>query len=213
MIFPAAEYCASFWSRSPHVKKVDVAITSSLRTICGCIKPTPVFQLPVLAGIAPAGLRRKAATLALARKAVKHDWYILHDTTKNEVTPRRLNSRVPYNKEAHEMKSVIHGDRSKYSWIAATWKQECEASGPTRVHRHVSDPGEGVKGEDLSRKHWTTLNRLRTGIGRYKASMKMWGLAHSAACECGEPEQTADHIINSCPLHKPTSEGSMAPTD
>ena len=28
--------------------------------------------------------------------------------------------------------------------------------GPTRVHRHVSDTGEGVKGEDLSRKHWTT---------------------------------------------------------
>ena len=166
MIFPAAEYCAPFWSRSPHLKKVDVAINSSLRTICGCIKPTPVFQLPVLAGIAPAGLRRKAATLALARKAVKHDWYILHDTTKNEVTPRRLNSRVPYNKEAHEMISVIPGDRSKYSWIAATWKQEWEASGPTRVHRHVSDPGEGVKGEDLSRKHWTTLNRLRTGVGR-----------------------------------------------
>ena len=43
--------------------------------------PTPVFHLPVLAEIAPAELRRKAATLALARKAVKHDWHILHDTT------------------------------------------------------------------------------------------------------------------------------------
>ena len=66
-------------------RQVDVAINSSLRTISGCLKPTPVFQLPVLAGIAPAGLRRKAATLALARKAVKEDWHILHDTTKNEV--------------------------------------------------------------------------------------------------------------------------------
>ena len=83
---------------------------------------------------------------------------------------------------------------------AGTWKQVSEASGPTRAHRHVSDPGEGVKGEDLSRKHLTTLNRLRTWVGRYKASMKKWGLADSAACECGEPEQTADHIINSCPL-------------
>ena len=41
---------------------------------------------------------------------------------------------------------------SKDSWIAETWKKEWEASGPTRVHRHVSDPGEGVKGENLSRK-------------------------------------------------------------
>ena len=131
LVFPAAEYCAPVWSRSPHVKKVDVAINSSLRTIS---------VLPVLAGIAPAGLRRKAATLALARKAVKDDWHILHDTTKNEVPPCRLKSRKPYNKEAQEMLSVIPEDRTKDAWIAATWKKEWEASGPTRVHRHVSDP-------------------------------------------------------------------------
>ena len=107
------------------------------------------------------------------------------------------------------MISGIPEDRSKDAWLAATWKQEWEASGPTRVHRHVSDPGEGVKGEELSRKHWTTLNRLRTGVGRYRASMKTWGLADSAACECGEPEQTADHIINRCPLHRPPSEAGL----
>ena len=203
------------------MKKVDVAINSSLPTISGCLKPTPVFQLPVLSGIAPAGLRRKAATLALARKAVKHDWHILHETTKNDVPPCSIKSRNPYNKEAQEMLSVTPEDHSKDAWIAATWKQEWEASGPTRVHRHVPDPGEGVKADELSRKHWTTLNRLRTGVGRYKASMKKWGLADSAACEYGEPEQTADHIINSCPLHSPPSEDdlfevrhvSMAPTD
>ena len=33
LVFPAAEYCAPVWSRSPHVKKVDVAINSSLGTI------------------------------------------------------------------------------------------------------------------------------------------------------------------------------------
>ena len=135
------------------MKKVDVATNSSLMTIYGCLKPTPVFQLPLLAGIAPAGLRRKAATLALARKVVRHDWHILHDTTKNEVPPCRLKSCKPYNKEAQEMLSVIPGDRSKDAWIAATWKQEWEASGPTQVHRHVSDPGEGIKGEDLCTKH------------------------------------------------------------
>ena len=191
------------------MKKVDVSINSSLRTISGCLKPTSVFQLPVITGIAPAGLRRKAATLALARKAVKQDSHILHDTTKNEVHPCRLKSRKPYNNEAQEMLSVIPEDRSKDAWIAATWKQDREASVPTRVHRYVSDPGEGVKGEDLSRKQLTTLNRLRTGVGRYKASMKKWGMADSAACECGEPEQTAGHIISSCPIHRPPSEAGI----
>ena len=124
-----------------------------MQTMSGCLKPTPVLQLPVLTGIAPAGLRRTAATLALARKAVKHDWHILHGTTKNEVPPCRLKSRKPYNKEAQEMLSVIPEDRSKDAWLAAKWKQEWETSGPTRVHRHVSDPGEGIKGEEPSRKH------------------------------------------------------------
>ena len=39
--------------------------------------------------------------------------------------------------------------------------------------------------------------------------MKKWGLADSAACECGEPEQTAYHIIKSCPLHRPPSEAGL----
>ena len=112
------------------MKKVDVAINSSLRTISGCLRPTPVLQLPVLAGIAPAGLRRKAATLTLARKAVKHDWHILHDTTKSEVPPCRLKSRKPYNKEAQEMLSVIPEDRSKDAWIAATWKRQWKHPDP-----------------------------------------------------------------------------------
>ena len=78
------------------------------------------------------------------------------------------------------MLSVIPEDRSRDEWIVTTWKQEWEASGPTRVHRHVSDPGEGVKGEYLSRKHWMTLKRLRTVVGQYKASMKKWGLTVSS---------------------------------
>ena len=123
--------------------------------------------------------------------------------------PCMRKSGKPYNKEAQKMLSVIPEDRSKDAWIAATCTQEWEASGPTRVHRHISDPGKVVKGEDLSRKHWTTLNRLRTGVDRFRTSMKKWGLADSAACECVEPEQTADHIFNSCPLYRPPSEAGL----
>ena len=81
LLFPAAEYCAPVWSRSPHVKKCDVAINSSLRTISGRLKPTHEVQFIVLVGITPVGLRRKAVIIALVRKVVKYDWHILHDTT------------------------------------------------------------------------------------------------------------------------------------
>ena len=95
-----------------------------------------LFSSPCLSRDSPAGIRRKAATLTFARKAVNHYRHILHDTTKNEVPPCRLKSRKPYNKEAQEMLSVIPEDRSKDAWIVATWKQEWEASGPTRVLPH-----------------------------------------------------------------------------
>ena len=39
LVFPAAEDCGPVWSRSPRVKKVDVEINSSLRTISGCLNP------------------------------------------------------------------------------------------------------------------------------------------------------------------------------
>ena len=57
LVFHADEYCVCVWSRSPYVKKVAVAINSSLRTIAGCLNQTLVFQHPVLSGIDPAGLR------------------------------------------------------------------------------------------------------------------------------------------------------------
>jgi len=32
---------------------------------------------------------------------------------------------------------------------------------------------------------------------------KKWGLMPSANCSCGAEEQTADHILASCPLYHP----------
>ncbi|KAJ8333503.1 hypothetical protein SKAU_G00415110 [Synaphobranchus kaupii] len=163
----------------------------------------------VLAGIAPASLRREAATLALARKAQKHDWHILHDTTTTPVPPSRLKSRQPYNKAAQEMLHSIPEDLSRSVWLAASWKQTWETVVPSRIHHYIWDPGGGVKGEDLPHQQWTLLNRLRTGVGRFKSPIKKWGLADSAACECGEPEQTAKHIITGCSLYSPPSEAGL----
>ncbi|KAL7388243.1 hypothetical protein ABVT39_009812 [Epinephelus coioides] len=107
LVLPVAEYCASAWSRSPHVNKVDTAINSALRIVTGCLKPTPMSHLPVLAGIAPASLRRDAATLTLARKAQKYDWHILHKATTTPAPPCRLKSPHSYNKAAQELLQLV----------------------------------------------------------------------------------------------------------
>ena len=49
---------------------------------------------------------------------------------------------------------------------------------------------------------WIKLNRLRTGVGRFHLPMHKWGLAPSPNCECNASEQTADHVLTACPIHR-----------
>ena len=50
------------------------------------------------------------------------------------------------------------------------------------------------------------LNRLRTVVRRFHSSMHKWGLAPLSNCECGAPEQTADHVVITCPIHRASHE-------
>jgi len=47
------------------------------------------------------------------------------------------------------------------------------------------------------------LNRLRTGIGLFRSALHKWGLVPSVNCSFGAEEQTADHMLASCPLYHP----------
>ena len=55
-------------------------------------------------------------TDSLARKAQKHDWHILHETTTKAVPPSRLKSRHPYNRTAQGMLGSIPEDMSARTW-------------------------------------------------------------------------------------------------
>ena len=54
----------------------------------------------------------------------------------------------------------------------------------------------------LSQAAWVKLNCLWTGVGQFHLSMHKWGLAPSPNCECGASEQTADHVLTACPIHR-----------
>jgi len=47
------------------------------------------------------------------------------------------------------------------------------------------------------------FNRRRTGVGRFRSCLYKWGMASSAACECGAEEQTVDHVVVQSPIHQP----------
>jgi len=55
----------------------------------------------------------------------------------------------------------------------------------------------------LPRRAWVLLNRLRTDVGLFRSCLCKWGMASSAACECEAEEQSVDHVVLHCPIHRP----------
>ena len=66
----------------------------------------------------------------------------------------------------------------------------------------VPETGARPVGMGLPRAAWVKLNCLRTGVGRFHSSMHKWGLVPSPNFECGASEQTADHFLTTCPIHR-----------
>ena len=54
----------------------------------------------------------------------------------------------------------------------------------------------------LPRAAWVKLKRLQTGVWQFHSSMHKGNLAPSPNCECGDSEQTEDHVLVACPMHQ-----------
>ncbi|TKS82867.1 hypothetical protein D9C73_016976 [Collichthys lucidus] len=100
-------------SRSTHIQKLDAALNTALRTVSGCLRATPTNQLPILAGIAPAEVRREAATLALTRKAQLNEFHLLHKAVTETPQCARLKSWRPFAIHAQELLRTTPVDTSK----------------------------------------------------------------------------------------------------
>ena len=204
LIHSTAEYCAPVWCRSAHTRLIDRPINEALRLVTGCLRPTPTDNLNALSGILPSELRRKRATLSLARRAQEPN-HLLHDRLMSHPYGgyRNLKSRHPFVPAALELLNDLNLNGSESSaadWADRKWNTEW-GSNTSRLHDFITDVSEPPSGMRLPRLAWVRLNRLRTGIGRFRSTMHRWGMSHSAACECGAEEQTADHIITTCPKY------------
>ena len=58
LCYSMAEYAVSVWARSHHAHVLDSELSTACRAITGCLKPTNVEDLYLLAGIAPPDIRR-----------------------------------------------------------------------------------------------------------------------------------------------------------
>ena len=145
------------------------------------------------------------ATLSLAYRGSLDPDHILHGLLSESSDTRqvRLRSRCPFVPGARNLLDnlarlgIRASERTNHKW-----KMEyCE--GASRLRAFVPRTGARPVGMGLPRAAWVKLNRLRTGVRRrFHSSMHKWGLAPSLNCECGASEQTADHVLTACPIHR-----------
>ena len=190
--------------RFVHMLYNTVALNDALRIVTGCLRPTPTDHLPVLSGIQPAELRRMGATLSLAYRGSLDPDHILHGLLSGSSDNRqvRLKSRRPFVLGARNfLDNLARLDIRASKWTNHKWKTEyCE--NVSRLRAFVPETGARPVGTGLPRAAWVKLNRLWIGVGRFHSSMHKWALASSPNCECGASEQTADHVLTACPIHR-----------
>jgi len=109
-----------------------------------------------------------------------------------------LESRHPFVPAAQQLISFSDNNVRAAQWADHQWNTEW-ADNPTRLHTSIPDTGTHTPGMTLPRRAWVWLNCLRTGVGRFRSCLYKWGMASSAACECGA-EQTVDHVVLHWPI-------------
>ena len=207
LVYSTAEYCAPVWCRNAYTRLIDPVVNNALRIVTGCLFPTLTDYLTVLAGITPAELRCRQATLTLARRSFEPNHLLHHKIISPELRQsRRLKSRHPFVPAARELLSNLNQlDIRAVGWAKHSWRSERNSCN-TRLHHFIYNIDTPPPGMYLARRSWVRLNHLCTGVGRFRSSLHYWRMVPSAACDCGAENQTAEHILAHCPLFSPPHE-------
>ena len=142
--------------------------------------------------------------VSLAHRGSLNPDHILYGLLSGSSDTRqvRLRSRRPFVPAVRNLLDNLArlGIRAS-EWTNHKWNAEYCENAP-KLPALVPETGAKPVGMGLPRVAWVKLNRLRTGVGRFHSSMHKWGLAPSPNCECGASEQTADHVLTACPIHR-----------
>ena len=151
---------------------------------------TNTNSLYLLSGIAPPDIRRGVAS---RRQRLVQDTDPRHPLHNQSPARSRLKSRKSFLATVEPLVTDAASTRIQM------W-QERLATAPTTISMELPAAEELPQGTDAPWKHWRCLNRLRTGTGRCRVSMKQcWGYSTaSVACDCGHPRQTMQHLLE-CP--------------
>ena len=90
LCYSTAEYAAPVWERSAYAHLLNPELNQACRAITGCLRPTNVENLYLLAGISPPEIRRSVCARVERTKQVERETHSLFGHTPAR---RRLKSR------------------------------------------------------------------------------------------------------------------------
>ena len=145
--------------------KLNPALHDCCRIISGCLKPTHLDSVHILAGIAPPHIRR---TVACRMERTRQTTDARHQLFHHQPAASRLKSRKSF------MRTVTPLDSSASSSRMRLWKDSpTDVPASVKMGLEVAQSLPAGSGEDWL--CWRALNRLRTGVGRAKRVMIRWG--------------------------------------
>ena len=186
LCYSAAEYACPVWARSTHAHKLNPALHDCCRIISGCLKPTNLDSSTCLPHIR----RIVACRMERTRQTTDSRYQLFH----HQPAASRLKTRKSF------MRTVTPLDSSASSSRLRLWNDSLtDVPASVKMGLELAESLPAGSGEDWL--CWRALNRLRTGVGRAKTVMMIWGYiddAQSVDCDCGEPH-TMTHLL-SCRL-------------
>ena len=160
----------------------------------GCLKPTNVEDLYLLAGIAPPDIRRDVCARMEKTKQETNEAQSLYGQHPAE---RRLKSRNCFlcsMKPAEFSPKIIRCNK----WLRSL---------QTTPHNVTVNLGENLaRGYNSTWTKWSCLNRLRTGFSCSREQRQTWGYFEGdATCECGLATENTAHMMQHTLLELPCS--------
>ena len=192
LCYSTAEYAAPVWERSAYAHLLNPELNQACRAITGCLRPTNVENLYLLAGIAPPEIRRSVCARVERTKQVERETHSLFGHTPAR---RRLKSRRSFLtsvQPVHFPAKVVRVNE---------WKRRLEE----KAHAGLVNLYEDLAtGQDSPWLNWRCLNRLRTGYTCSKEQRKKWGYFNGdTTCECGLATENTSHMLQCTLLAHP----------
>ena len=203
LVYSTAEYCAPVWCRRAHTRLIDSVLNDALRIVTGCLRPTPMDHLSILSGSSQLSFANGGDTfLGSPWISGPRSYLVWFFSGSSDTRQVRLRSKRPFLPVARNFLDNL----ARLGIRASKWtNHKCKAEyckNASRLRAFVPRTGARPVWMGLLQAAWVKLNRLRTGVGRFHSSMHKWGLAPLPNCECGASEQTADHVLTACPIHR-----------